>query len=676
MKRTRLYKTPTIFVLIVAVLSLLSCEDFLAETPQSQQSLNDIKDYQTLNIALTGAYSRLQNCYAPNCMAIGEGGTDITFTSKANVNALPVDTYILTTASGPSSNFWKNHFLLVRDANIVLDKAKELDSSVLTDIQRNQITAEALSLRAFAYFRLLQAYGELPIIDKALKLINSSEYAYPRKSINEVFHFIESDLRTAIDSEGLLPSKNGGRINTWAAKALLSKVYLYVGTSKHRNEVGTPEGGHRFDNGEPIAGNTKNLIPGYSEVKESDKDLYDKCDVLLTDIITKGNFDLTPNFYDPFVPMNKNTNVESIWEVQFSAAKGYGSEWSKQFGIYCGVNVQSFSAVGGMLIYQPTPGFYKYYNLGDMRREQNTPNKRITYFDDRTVSAVPDQFGYSIDIPFKNPANNASVKVAFSSDLKFDYKERLKYAVLQPALNTQSGTFKYGWGQSSDPTKWIYELMSYPQNNCPNNVIVVRYADILLMYAEIKMLLNGANPSRPQQTGHATQEAIDAVNKVIGRSIDPKGCTALLAEYTIRFNDHLNTIQTEFETAETDYNKDPKNANSFKNYIVKKLELADANYKVEHIAELVVNLYNINTFTYEMLIDERARELCFEFQRWFDLQRLGWLKYKVLQRKVNYETYPLPKIEEPKHYLYPIPLSDVELSTNPDFKKNNPGYGI
>ena len=40
----------------------------------------------------------------------------------------------------------------------------------------------------------------------------------------------------------------------------------------------------------------------------------------------------------------------------------------------------------------------------------------------------------------------------------------------------------------------------------------------------------------------------------------------------------------------------------------------------------------------------------------------------------NYDTFPLPNIIVPKHYLYPLPLSDTDLSTNPGFSKNNPGY--
>jgi hypothetical protein len=65
----------------------------------------------------------------------------------------------------------------------------------------------------------------------------------------------------------------------------------------------------------------------------------------------------------------------------------------------------------------------------------------------------------------------------------------------------------------------------------------------------------------------------------------------------------------------------------------------------------------------EAVIEERNQELCFEFDRWFDLIRKRILKEKSI-----------PSIQQnfsEDDYLFPIPDVDVELDPN---MEQNPGY--
>lgn len=69
-----------------------------------------------------------------------------------------------------------------------------------------------------------------------------------------------------------------------------------------------------------------------------------------------------------------------------------------------------------------------------------------------------------------------------------------------------------------------------------------------------------------------------------------------------------------------------------------------------------------NTFKTNLL-EERRKELAFEFHRWFDLKRFGKL-VELLQLK----KYPI----QPFHVLFPIPRQQVEI--NPVNVPQNPGY--
>lgn len=75
-----------------------------------------------------------------------------------------------------------------------------------------------------------------------------------------------------------------------------------------------------------------------------------------------------------------------------------------------------------------------------------------------------------------------------------------------------------------------------------------------------------------------------------------------------------------------------------------------------------VRTLNYDTFK-SNLLEERRRELAFEFHRWFDLKRFGKL-VDLLKLK----NYPI----QPFHVLFPIPRQQVEI--NPVNVPQNPGY--
>ncbi|MDR0756703.1 MAG: RagB/SusD family nutrient uptake outer membrane protein [Tannerella sp.] len=101
--------------------------------------------------------------------------------------------------------------------------------------------AEALFFRAYNYWRLYRLFGGAPLVTKVLD-IDSEELYGPRASRKDVVDFILKDLTEA--ASGLPESKSlsdadRGRITKGAATALKARVALFEGTwAKFRNDAG------------------------------------------------------------------------------------------------------------------------------------------------------------------------------------------------------------------------------------------------------------------------------------------------------------------------------------------------------------------------------------------------------------------------------------------------------
>ena len=74
----------------------------------------------------------------------------------------------------------------------------------------------------------------------------------------------------------------------------------------------------------------------------------------------------------------------------------------------------------------------------------------------------------------------------------------------------------------------------------------------------------------------------------------------------------------------------------------------------------------------EDILMERARELCFERWRWYDLARTGMFE-QFLEDRNEYATTKT-SFDGKKHYVFPIPLSEIQISENKEGMYQNPYY--
>lgn len=123
------------------------------------------------------------------------------------------------------NNYWSNHYSLIALTNNLLNDADSLETPTeLTAIN----VAEAKFVRAFAYFNLVRAFGEVPKID--FRIYTQDQAIVPKSSVADIYELIDADLTEAT---AVLPprweDRFSGRITQGAAFALQAKTHLARG---------------------------------------------------------------------------------------------------------------------------------------------------------------------------------------------------------------------------------------------------------------------------------------------------------------------------------------------------------------------------------------------------------------------------------------------------------------
>ncbi len=86
---------------------------------------------------------------------------------------------------------------------------------------------------------------------------------------------------------------------------------------------------------------------------------------------------------------------------------------------------------------------------------------------------------------------------------------------------------------------------------------------------------------------------------------------------------------------------------------------------VDHTAAMQIGSSDI---TLDFILDERARELCGEYMRWFDLKRTGKLQSRIQAYNPDITAF------NPNYYLRPVPLVEIQGLTNGAAFGQNPGF--
>lgn len=446
-------------LLLGFILLLASCGDFLDRAPKNSMSENVIwTSDQNATMGVNGIYytASLEGCLYSYCMNFTNWGPDgFGFPRASSIEQ--------GTASVRDENFattYQAYYRLIRTAN---DAIYNLTGNPnVSEELGSRYIGEAKFFRAFSYLILWQLFGEVVLIDKPL---SPTETYLPRSPEEDVKKLIVEDLEDAIS---LLPvsysASDEGRATKGAAIALLGRFYLY----------------------------DKQYEKAYQELEQL--------------FSTPFTYDLWPEYNQLFDYKWEKNNPEHIFALQMIAQAGLGSKMDFWYGgrsTYSSASSNSFASHQILSCYTYADGTPIDFSTRPKRdpgdEEQVEYGKRLMdwYKDMKEKKPLDKRLQASFMLPTDTfvGANNVTYQV---------YWPYAEYAdATPPAYQTEFVTYAmFSWRKFVNTGN-----ESSVREDSPNNIPIIRFADVLLMYAEA---LNEAKG--------ATEKVYEAVNRIRERA--------------------------------------------------------------------------------------------------------------------------------------------------------------
>jgi len=376
------------YILIALISSMIfSCKKYVdIDDPKDQLVSGSVfTNDATATAAMVGVYSDMNayNYQFANVLTTFMCGmsadefyyasTFAQFDEFKNNAVLAGNTYVNT--------LWSQPYDFIYRSNSILEGVK--GSATLSPATKNQLMGEALFMRAFCHFYLVNMFGDVPLIINTDVLNNTNKARTPKA---EVYAQIVSDLKEA---KQLLPLAYAGsaertRPNKTAATLMLARAYLYTGN-------------------------------------------YASAETEASEVIGSANYALLNNS-DPAnaAHMNKaflkNSN-EAIWQLQVVNTAGGRNTWE-----------------GNLLVPTASPLYRLTKGTGGMETAFETGDKRLSYWiGSYTTTTAPVLTHY---YPYKY-----KVRVGTSGAAATEYSMVLRFAeayLIRAEARIQQGNLSSG----------------------------------------------------------------------------------------------------------------------------------------------------------------------------------------------------------------------------------------
>ena len=662
-----------LFVATAIGFGATSCDDFLEEDNKTGETADLV--YNTISGIdglITSAYTYTHGWWGKEpSLGLAEMGSDLFYFGYDNKQKSMLKYDISAEALGNNvadnpclDEYWEMFYAGVDVCNNAIKYVPEC--TVIDDNKKAAYLGDAYFLRALYYSQMVALWGPIPYNSEPINAINNNPVRVPE---SEVYANILSDLKLSMENfkkANIMTAKAAtatGRAYYYSAEALYARVALYaaswLGQSSLYNEALTAatdvinNSGAKFYsrysdtwnlNNEEATVNTENLFAvHYSNDLSAGRDncvpyrFSDEGTGQYNSLITRTGYGRQGGSatHLMFVSLWNNGaddlggNGQKDTQVFFRMAAGKTTIKSKMTGenIECG---KYYSPYGrGFTRYLPS--LYLWQLLESVKETDQRYNGTLL-----TSYRIP----YELS---KNPVNYPKMSEQEFKDYDEAYKEDGNYfngggiAILYSILDGNSAEGQALQAEAKDK----YRLQFAFGGDIP----VYTSGD------PAKALPTEGGKAKSDVYGDARYKS----EKIEGRRSYPGIKKYLDDQYDVNYPTHDIS------------NRDIMVLRLAEMYLIKaEAELATGGNALATINQLrtaraISGKDNTlkGTVDIETILQERALELCCEYQRWFDLKRT----HKLIDHVKKYNAQASGNIDI-KHYYRPIPLSELESVTN------------
>ncbi len=212
---------------------LLSCDDFLEpDDPFGQIPFQEIfEDEATATAAITTLYAKLRDDVFLTGNSSGLSVQMGLYADELDFYGMPwepnfeIYQHLINATHSTVQTTWNKAYNLIYMANAAIEGLQ--GANAINENLKNQLQGEALFVRAFTHFNLMNLYGDIPYITTTNYMVNKNVSRLPQ---SQVFENILTDLietKTLLEDNYIGPERT--RANKPVISALMARILLYQG---------------------------------------------------------------------------------------------------------------------------------------------------------------------------------------------------------------------------------------------------------------------------------------------------------------------------------------------------------------------------------------------------------------------------------------------------------------
>jgi hypothetical protein len=360
--------------------------------------------------------------------------------------------------------FWIDRYKGVFRTNIAI-KTLGNCAGYPSDDQKNQMLGEAYFMRAFFYYELASQWENVPLV-----ISDKGPVDPPQATPDQTWGQIISDLKQAIS---LMPAKpantfvEAGHADKWAAEAMMARAFLFYTGFYQKTDVKLPDGTSVTKANvstwidDCVANSGYSLVPDFRNLWA------------YTNKLTKEDYFFTKGKNLKWVEDDNAINPESMFAIKYSKF----ASWSTTIGYSNGYAL--FFGMRGQSTYSNSAPFGQGWGAGPVApnlwkdwvaAEPNDTIRRIG-----TICRIPDELPTYV--------KGAGTSKDFVQETDY-YGKKWSPIVSKKPDGSYWDTF--------EEDMYAYPTAGFQLSNI-HDLVLIRFADVLLMQSELEQNATGLN---------------------------------------------------------------------------------------------------------------------------------------------------------------------------------------